>query len=510
MEEDKKIQYAQLGIGILVFLTMFIIYYQVHPLFPYDNDDWAGISRMRYAFPEWRGFNPIKVLPETSSSLVGYFGAYAIAPLIGDYIKGVRFTASLLFSTWIAIYITFFYQLLHRKLLLKDYQAFFLTIIFFMFHFIAFKSMNHDNVNLFSAADLTCVFHYTLSAAVNCSLVLYFIINDGIKNTFECSSLFKKSMLITWCYFAIFSNVFDNIILAIYVGIILLCAGWLHRNSFNLKDYLSENKYELLILFVWLIALLFEANGGRANDVGVSISNLPIKKTLTSGIAMWKKLNTTFIFLLICFSGYGLVALEYIRRKSLLDTVAKHNFKKIIGNEVHLLLSSICAIILMVVYLFLVSAKAGASYFGRIEVLFSVIFYILLALSALISIGLKILPKLAVLLPIICFIVTCTAVNPAKPFKDNVYGTVNAANGMAVSNDLIRQIQMADKQHKKEIIVHVPVGKKARHNWPHPLYMGSTLSYTLYSHGLISRPLKVEIIPDGKMNEKYGIPISQN
>ena len=71
-----------------------------------------------------------------------------------------------------------------------------------------------------------------------------------------------------------------------------------------------------------------------------------------------------------------------------------------------------------------------------------------------------------------------------------------------VDNDLINQIVTADKNGKTEMQLVVPKGDN-RDNWPHPKYMGGNISRTLYSHGIISKNIKITVKPDENMNRNY-------
>ena len=75
-----------------------------------------------------------------------------------------------------------------------------------------------------------------------------------------------------------------------------------------------------------------------------------------------------------------------------------------------------------------------------------------------------------------------------------------------IDNDIIQQVQEADREGKSEMVLRVPKGDN-KDNWPHPMYMGGNLARTLYKHGLISKPIKITIQPDTSINEKYHIKV---
>ena len=77
---------------------------------------------------------------------------------------------------------------------------------------------------------------------------------------------------------------------------------------------------------------------------------------------------------------------------------------------------------------------------------------------------------------------------------------------MEVSRHIIDQIIAADKAGLEEVVVTVPKGDDELDNWPHPLYMGENISRTLHVHGIISRRLKVKILPNVTLNKRFNLP----
>lgn len=503
MTEERKAVITQWCIGILAFLVMFVIYYQVHPLVPYDEDDWINLSMMRLPFPLWHSFNPIKILPEDGFPLMGYFGAYVMAPLLGDYVNGIRFSASLFISVAIGAYMALFFRMVKNRFSIGTYNAIILTCLFFLFHFLIFKSRQGANFNLFSEANLTCIYHYTLSAVVNGSLVLYFMAHHGIKEAFQQASLIKKSLLILWIYLAICSNVLQNEMLTAYVGMILVWALWESRHEFSIKDYMIKNKIELMIILFWLIALFFEAHGGRANHIGVSLFAMPIGKAFHVWLGAWKGMSVEFLIITGVIILYAAIAYGRTVKCNNINLNDIRAVKKVLTESLKICLP---ALILIVIYLVLFGAKAGTRYLTRPGVLFPIAFYMFLSILALISFGMKLAPKIVMIAPVFLLAVLIVVVKPGKYFRENTIGYVSGYKAMAVSRDLITQIQTADREQKERMILYVPKGN-SKDNWPHPFYMGQNISRTLFYHGLISKPVKIKIQPVTDMNTKYGIPI---
>ena len=74
-----------------------------------------------------------------------------------------------------------------------------------------------------------------------------------------------------------------------------------------------------------------------------------------------------------------------------------------------------------------------------------------------------------------------------------------------IDNYIIQQIKQAEDEGKIEVQLHVPF-YASDDNWPQALPAASRFSQSLYKHGIISREMKVIMIPDKNINLRYCIP----
>ena len=98
---------------ILIFSASYIFYTKVEPIMICDTDDWNYISSTRLAIPLWGNWNPSKVFPETLMGLCGFFAAYVIYPLLGDYIFSLTYVFAFVVSTFIVLYIKLSWLLIY-------------------------------------------------------------------------------------------------------------------------------------------------------------------------------------------------------------------------------------------------------------------------------------------------------------------------------------------------------------------------------------------------------------
>ena len=486
----KLVEFVVFGIFLA---GLFLFFSYVHPLVPYDGDDWHYLSEFRHAWPEWGSWNPSKVLPETLMPLCGYVSAYVLRPLLGDYISSITMCSALIVSIMIGIYLYSFYKLIDKKFETPYMGSLLITSLFLLFHFIFFSSNAVNNTHLFYSFNLTCFFFYVLPWLLNAALVLYLLKYDNFLTEIE---LTKSGILLLAFYLAIFSNIFHSVMLTAVIFVQLFIC-YFKECSGNICKYECIKKYVLqysgwfIVMGIWLVSLVFEANGGRSHQIGQSLFALPVKETvLVLGKLLKETSKTVSVMLLVVFCAAGAM---YWKSKG--KDVADGLFHDMV-------VKCVSCIVLILAYVILVSAKAGASYIGNAHVVVSFLFYLLLVFCFSIAYIFQKHPRMISLLPCICFIFTVYAFNSHRHFRESNISNIAPYKCVLVDKDLIRQITEADKEGKTEMVLRVPRGDQ-NDNWPHPLYMGTNLSRTLFTHGIISQNIKITIQPDVKMNVKY-------
>ena len=90
--------YSERAFFLLAFSFLFVFFTQVHPLVIYDGDDWRYIAYTRQALPSWNEWNPSRVFAECFQPLMGYFAAYVLTPILGDYLHAQTAAVALLLS----------------------------------------------------------------------------------------------------------------------------------------------------------------------------------------------------------------------------------------------------------------------------------------------------------------------------------------------------------------------------------------------------------------------------
>ncbi|MBR3103617.1 MAG: hypothetical protein IKH46_07315 [Lachnospiraceae bacterium] len=509
------------GMGIFLFATVFFAH--VHPLVPYDMDDWLYVGWRRNAYPIWKDWNPARVFPETFMSLVSDFGVHVLIPILHlDYIHALILAHAVSVAFFITVYVMLFRSFIREKAKISSAAAYMLTLLFLLFHFSIFRRQYNGNQHLFWTFNVTGYYYYVIPNLINASLVLFFMTKgkDGIRNL----SPIKKGVLFLSIYLAMFSNLFASIILVVPAAGELVLDAYLClvKRKQSLKLYLERSFWNLLIVGLWLVSLVFEANGGRADGAG----GFALSESISGFFAWGGQLNlqTTALSLLIVVVGVVFSILPMVAKGKGSGSVKKQQSAEkgdtakvhpasadgksrwISGDVPVSAPGFVFCMLVCVVFEILLCAKVGADKLEICRVIFSVCFYAFLVIFWFAGQILAKWPKTLILLPLIFYVLLMNTRMGERIFLEENGINLDAQLCIAIDQDIIDQIIAADSAGLTEAVIVVPLEEdQDEDNWPHVIRMGSALSQTLYKHGIISRRLELEVQPDHAMNEKYGL-----
>ena len=505
------------GMGIFLFATVFFAH--VHPLVPYDMDDWLYVGWRRNAYPIWKDWNPARIFPETFMSLVSDFGVHVLMPILHlDYIYALILAHAISVASFITVYVLLFRSFIKEKTNISFAASYMLTLLFLLFHFSIFRRQYNGNQHLFWTFNVTGYYYYVIPNLIYASLVLFFMGKgrDGIRNL----SPIRKGILLLSIYLAMFSNLFSSIILVVPAAGEAVADAYLCmvKRKQSLKQYLEKAFWNLLIVGLWLVSLVFEANGGRADGAG----DFALADSISGFLAWGRQLNlqTTALSLLIVAVG-AVLWLCSLRKDAHRDSDQKKdaglqsasangtssgNSRWTSGDVPVSAPGFVFCMLVCAVFEILLCAKVGVDKLEICRVIFSVCFYAFMVIFWLAGAVLAKLPKTLILLPLIFYVLLMNTRMGERIFLEENGINLDAQLCIAIDQDIIDQVIAADHAGLTEAVIVVPLEEdQEEDNWPHVIRMGSALSQTLYKHGIISRRLELEIRPDHAMNEKYGL-----
>lgn len=475
-----------------VFMLIFVFLTRVHPLVVFDGDDWAYLSYTRAPLPKWGDWNPTRVLPETVLPIIGYISAYFVYPILGDYLRAMTYSYAFVIAVMFTVLCCMLHHFLVERLNLPSWQAVLLAGIFIAAHFGLFKSREEGNSYMLWAPNLICYYYYVVPSLLNAALVLFFISKQDVQQYFFDQPVLNRILIITAVYFAIYSNIFQSLILTVYCGVQLILKFIDYKNFKGyILNFLKDNSVYLGIIFFWLLGCIFEVNGGRSAALGKQ-HGLLLQQAFFSFVRLVKEINHAYLmFLLLSVIFAGIV---WYRSQGDNSAIAD-NFSSALW---------LCGLsgVLVTIGLLLVSAKAAPVYAGAISAMYGVFFYVLLFVIITFVYILENTNLMQYLLPLIAACLLMSTLSSDRVLRESNMGNHAPSSCAAVSKNLIRQIKAADQKGLKKMTLVVPKGDN-NDNWPHPKYMGSNIARTLYAHGQIDHKIEIKIRPDMALNKKY-------
>ena len=485
---------------LLIFGFFMIWFNQIHPLTVYDADDWAYISHPRRAVPIWWSYwNPSRIFPEIFMPLCSSLAAFLVYPLTGNYLRAMVLTHGFVVSLFLTIYIWSITRMMRRLFKLSTISTMLCTVLFLLAHFLILRTNDTGNTYLFNCWDLTCYYYYMIPAAVNASLVMWMIGNPRFSTFPFSQNPGKMGLFVLLLYLAVFSNLPDSGIFAVYAGCIVLIGIFsLLRRKTDWKTFLQKYGFFLTILLVWLLSAIFELNGGRAHSVTGPKVDFGLRlRTAAYGI-----------FTLVFRCNWVLMAVSIVTVAAALALLLRsHGAAPEDRRFAALLPVCLIAIAAMAVYTLLLCAAVDSSYANRSEYLFGLLFFALLLVMLSLGYLLQKLPRLLYVLPLAVCVLFCECNTWGVTYLESNYSNLDPAICDEITGDLIDEILRADQEGLGEIALEVPLCQGGG-NWPLcPEFLPERMVNSLLEHGVLRRKINVTMVASMEANWRYGLPI---
>ena len=484
---------------LLVFGFFLVWFTKIHPLTVFDVDDWAYIHYPRRAVPLPTYWNPTKIFPEIFMPFCGSLAAWLVYPVVGNYLRAMTLTHGFVVALFLTVYIWSFTRMMRRLFHLSTTGTLFSSALFLVAHFVIFRTGQTGNTYLFYCWDLTCYYNYLIPAVVNASLVMCVIGNPAFSSFGKSASPEKTGLFLLVLFLAMFSNLPDSGILAVYAGAVLLLKG-LHllKSGLNWRDFVRKNVFFLGILCVWMFCAALELLGGRA----ASLAN--------PNTSLFSKLGTT---------AYGLATLVFRCRWVWLAVSAliigaalillNHSHRAVEEDRSYQELLPLCLISIaaVAVYTLVLCTAVDVSYISRSVDLCPLSFFVLLLVMLSFGYLLQKMPKTLYIVPIALCVLFCECNTLGVTYLESNYANLNPALCDEITQDLIDEILLADEEGLTEITLEVPICDGTG-NWPlMTKYLGPRMASSLLEHGLLRREITVNTVASMEANWRYSVPI---
>ena len=482
MKKKEKYSFISVQLSIVIFLVFFFT--ELCPLIVFDSDDWYYLCTFRLPIPMWKIHNPTRVMPETLMPLAGWLAARIIYPICGNYVYAITAISAIIITFLIETMCICLYRLLVARLKLREKDALICEVMFLIFFFLIFRNKETSQC-MFSAADLCCVYFYTMSGILNAIIVLILLRYTDMTEAFLSWGWWQKSFFAVILYFALFSNLFHSAIIAIFAGSqIIMYLFDLYKRKICIKQFVFKNVIYLLIVGIWGIVLTFEASGERAGEVGVK-QTLELELSVRQFIAVIDAIPERFIFLIV---GIVLVLTYLIHKRVYQKTEMGRIFATLLCNQ-----------ILITIFLLLLNAKVR--YMSRIDASWGIWFWLIAITTIAIAYILREVPAATKVAPLVIPLLIIGAAYPGGKFSMSTREHTDYQTCSELDNYMIDSIVKADKDGQFEIEIRIPDHSDDLRSLTYNEELGNQISDCLYQYGIIDSRVKVKTILDSNMSD---------
>ena len=478
-----------------IFAFFVVFFAHIHPIAPYDGDDWYNIIIERTSYPSLDFWNPTKVFPERLEPFVATLAGYLVVPLVGDYINGLILANAFVVAIFIIVYLFSVQRCIETRFNLSRLTIQALMIVFILLHFLLLRTSGECNEHLWYSNDANCYYHYVIPNMLCASLVLWLMRHDVRKE----NNGRTIAILILLTYLALCSNLYSVVILIAYIGALLLLdlrskspqaikptspqRGWLIA-------YIRRNAHFLVIIALWGIVQWIESHGIRANSYGymkeplIYCLKVTIYNFLTIGYNRW-----FLVVALLAIVGAKLV--DYRRGGHGLWHVGIRQW------------SILIAAFLSIIYLILLSSRVDPTYVQRGDVIFEFAFFLLFLVILSLAYLCSHHRFAAYFTPLLILFLLFQTNTSGQTYKDvNEKYAPDLAGSIRIDRDIVRQIIDAEAAGMDSVTIQVPKYPYGE-NWPimTPRYASQYYGRALYKHNQTKREIITIFIPSYEIDE---------
>jgi len=467
----------------LIFSVMFLFYTKIEPLMVCDPDDWTYISYSRSAWPQWGAYNPSKVFPETLMGILGYFSAFVVFPITGNYQNSFTIVYAVVVCIFIILYIFSFTKYINKMFKLSLYKKIFVTSIFFAMHFLLFKTKTEYNLFMLTASNLNCFINYLVPALFNSAFAML-CISLNLPNHTNKLKISHIGILLLITYLVIYSNMVVNVLFLAPIFVLFLENLY---KQFTVVDskYRQKNKafiFYIIIFMLELINLYYEMNGGRAQDIEFHFRT-QLLETIRDIKWITGEINKSVLFCTF-FVIVGAIGLWVKSRKEPQqeDNIFSRNF-----------VGCLACFVLCILYTFCLFTRIGMHKITCCENIFVMFLYYNILFSISLAYICKKIKCITLAIPIITYITFIQILTgQGHIYKGSIsYYNYDSQKCYMINECIITQFIEAYKLGMSDINLILP-----KYGLGDYEFSGARIAKTLYNHRIIGTYMTVTISND--------------
>lgn len=468
----------------VIFVVFLVFFYEIHPIFPFDSDDWKFLSFHRPAIPFSGTTNPTKILPEMFQPLCSTIAAYLFYPWMDDYIDSMALMYAITKAGAITGYVYVFRFLFSR---IREGRSYIFVSLFLLCHFLVLSKGHNECDYLMNDIDATYLFHYTIPNLLCFSIAILLLYKDDLLENLSHFSTNRIMAFVFVMYWAMFSSLYANImIISVVCSEILISYIRAYKSGRKgITSLVKDNKIKFIIIGIWLIIVLIELNGGRA-ELLTERHQIGLFTSILQALTNFK--NQSWHLPVILAMGICVIlSLFYIKD----DRRMMNIYAKVF-----------ISVLIIFVFVILTESQAHPTLLmkGVICYSFMSFFIFLFTLSVIILSERMIMVKYS--LPICFCILASTILMHHKTFRDSAIYDKNSDYEYTIEEkrmmikDVVSGIIEASKERKDSVTINIPLFLPYHGtNWPFTVSSANQLSESLYRHNVTDKKIDVSLVP---------------
>lgn len=313
----------------------------------------------------------------------------------------------------------------------------------------------------------------------------------------------KKGLLVFGVYLAINSNLWTSVILMCYFGVEILFdliesirerrqgsekAGALQF----LRQFVITQFPRLFAIGCWFVSLLFEFRSRRG--AGFISGSLQLAESMEAWVTAVTSMNRTF-WKVILVINFAALAVAFFRRWK-----GRASGEKFLGWQLKMAVClGLCA-----VYQVLLGSVVGANYVSRSDTLMCWMLWLLMMTASSLAYLYQRFPRMQWVMPLLVFVLLVEVVLSPTTFVGNYASAETPSQVKAINEDIIRQVKEAEAAGESRAEVHLP--ETVSWGWPLDEQLSpSRISWSLYSHGITEKQIKITIVPDPEKDIEFNL-----
>jgi hypothetical protein len=417
------------------------------------------------------------VSPDILGVICGYFGAFVLRPITGDYVFSLVLSSAVFLSGAITALFVFIYKMFQT---LSGCRLYSFTGIAFilLFSFMFLKSKPADNWYLFEAVCICDIFYFTVTTLLSFSAIAY-----DLKRTLQGKKypldVKTAAAVIPVVYFLGMSVIPPNIPLFLYITLKLIWSGICNRNKQTLLLRCKTNWIYLWYYVVFLFHAYFELFSDRAktylNEDGL-VSLAEIKEAFWQWKVIFRQFNLFFVGISLLIIALAVICFIVNRAKS-------RKMKTTGLSRLEMLLIGNTIFGLAVVFATLCYQVITNDTFRSMILLISPFLTLFIFIAFCGIYVCETLPGMFALAPFAMYLLLVPMLSTSLPLTDSAFfWKTTPEQKYEIVNGWIEQTQDAVKSGANEVVLQLP---------PDSFWNWDQFADTLQKHGIIERYIKV-------------------